>query len=245
MRLTNKLNLPSPFVRAVEAYERKYKKSLFGHISTTTLIKPPQIRELTKRYYDQIEEDVSGRLFALQGQIIHAILEAASDDTVLTENRVGTTINGVTLTGQYDLIEDQILHDYKYISVWSYIYGADEWELQSNVNRYLLYKNGIEIKGLKNILLFRDFTASKAGKGNYPKTPAITVGIDMWTIEQAESYIKERLKLFDEASRQPDEKLIKCSDQERWYDQRKKIFRKCEKFCSVNKFCKQYNKEEE
>jgi len=189
MKLTNKLNLPSPFVNAVKAYEEKYKKSLFGHISTTTLIKPPQIKELMKRYNDHIEEDVSDRLFALQGQILHAILEASADKTVLAEQRIGTKINGITLTGQYDLIENNILYDYKYTSVWSYIFGSDEWELQSNINRYLLYKNGIEIKELKNVIMFRDFKQSQAGKGKYPLTAVITVDLSMWALEKAERYI--------------------------------------------------------
>jgi len=243
MKLTNKLNLPSPFVNAVTFHEQKYKKSVFGDISTTTLIKPPQIVELSRRHREYVEEDVSNRLFALQGQIMHEILENSAGKGALTENRVGAKVLDWTITGQYDLIENDILYDYKYTTVWSYMYGSKEWELQANVNKYLLYQNGTHITQLKNVLMFRDFTQSKAGQGKYPLAPVVTVDIPMWSFEKAQKYIEDRVLLFQGAKQSLDKDLPSCSDEDRWYNRKTGKYIRCERYCAASKFCTQYNKE--
>lgn len=71
MRLTNKHNLPDTIYEAVKA--DPYRGG--GWISTTKLIDAPQIRVLSKKYKDELEEDVSDMLWALMGSAIHHILE--------------------------------------------------------------------------------------------------------------------------------------------------------------------------
>ena len=67
--LTNKHNIPEVFVRACMV-DRHITK---GDISTTQLIDAPQIRYL--KAHNDIEEDVSDRLWMLMGTAMHHVLE--------------------------------------------------------------------------------------------------------------------------------------------------------------------------
>lgn len=241
MKFTNKLNLPKPFVNAVDYFERGYKKSsLKDSISTTTLIKPPQIVELLKRHEADVEIDISDRLFALQGQILHEILEKAADKDASVENRVAAEVLGWTVAGKYDLVEGKKLIDYKYTSVWQYVYGNEEWEKQANINRYLLHKNGVEIDTLENVLMFRDFKLSEIGRGRYPTQAVVVQKLSLWSLEATEEYIKERVKLFQWARQLKDAELMSCTDTERWVNKKSGKPRRCKDYCDVSKFCHQY-----
>jgi len=243
MKLTNKNNLPSPFIKAIEYYDKQYKKnSISNSISTTTLLKPVQAVTLEKRYNEKIEVDASDKLFALEGQILHHMLELAEPDKTKVENRVSTQIDGYTVSGQYDLIEDGILIDWKYTSVWKVIYPNDEWEQQSNINRFLLHKNGVKIEKLVNIVMCKDFKPSEAGQGNYPSHAVMAVPLPLWTLEDTEKFIRGRLRLFKKAEEQKDVQLPSCTEKERWWNKKKKLNMRCEKYCLAKPFCHQYKK---
>ena len=80
MKVTNKLNLPSAFVRAVSR-ERHNKPN---HFSATTLLKGVKEIVLTLRHFDELEIDAAESLFAVFGTAVHAIMEAnaGADDFV-------------------------------------------------------------------------------------------------------------------------------------------------------------------
>ena len=69
IKLTNKYGAPEELVRAA-SYDDHVTK---GDISTTTLIDAPQIRYL--KMTNDIEEDVSDRIWMLFGTAVHHILE--------------------------------------------------------------------------------------------------------------------------------------------------------------------------
>jgi len=245
MILTNKKGLPEPMFRAILAAWDRYSEGDHGDISTTRLIDPPQIVVLKKKYDDKLEMDAMDCLFALQGQILHMMFQTAAPEGHKVENRVAAMVNGWKVTGQYDLIEpDLTLVDYKYTNVWAYVYGRKEWEFQANVNRWLLHKNGQEIKRLVNWLMFRDFTQSKAGNGKYPKEMMIPVELPLWSLDQTEKYVTERVTLHQEAQKAgPDQSLannFSCSDEDRWLNKKTGVYNRCERYCVVSKFCQQF-----
>ena len=136
MNLTNKMNLPLAIKRAVE--NDPYDPS-GSDISTTRLIAPPLIRSLEIKHKDEIEEDVSDRIWSLIGQSVHHIIERAETENDLSEIRLFykdiATTNNWTLSGQFDYItSDGELIDFKVTSAWSALdalqNGKDEWEEQ-------------------------------------------------------------------------------------------------------------------
>lgn len=207
--LTNKLNLPQSVVLAVQNDPYTRGKS---DISVTQLITPPYQRKL--RQTVEAVEDVADRLFSLYGQIGHGILERAGLKAEMdVEHRLFAEVNGWTVSGQYDLIEDGVLMDYKFTTFWS-VKGSEpkpEWVQQLNLLRVLAIRNGIDIKALRIIALLRDYQKSSAKRDpEYPQFPIVPVEIPVWDLDRAEAFMLERVKLHQQDDPPP------CSDDDRW-----------------------------
>ena len=87
MKYTNKHNLPSEIIRAVENDQYTKGDSI---ISVTGLLNPPRIRMLQSIHGHEITSDYSDEIWKLLGQGVHAILERANEnyDDTITEQRL-------------------------------------------------------------------------------------------------------------------------------------------------------------
>jgi hypothetical protein len=265
MKLTNRANLPQALVRAVQ--NQGYSPGS-SDITVTQLIQPPMIRHLTKKHYKDIEEDASDRIWALIGSAVHGILENASKgSTDRFEERIYAEVLEWKLGGAFDLLEGSRLVDYKITSVYS-ADGKIDWERQLNVLRWLLHKNGTEVTSLEIQAIFRDWSKHGIKKNpEYPPTQVKTIPVKMWTLEEAEKYVYERVALHQLSDPPP------CTDEDRWVvpekfalmkeggkratklfdikpetvekgyyiEHRPATYNRCADYCSVNKFCKVWN----
>ena len=197
MNITNRHNLPAPLVAAVANDDYHHNSD----ISVTGLISPPQIRMLRKQYSAQLSEDVSDRIWVLLGQAVHTILERANVDGA-AEERLSVEIAGWSVSGKGDLWHDQgTLSDYKVTSVWSYLIGDRwEWQAQLNLYAYLFVKHGMPVEKLQNVLILRDWQASKAVESDYPKASVAVLPQRLWTLADAESYLETRVRLHQSAA---------------------------------------------
>ena len=135
--------------------------------------------------------------------------------------------------------------------------------------RSILHKNGTEVNKLQIVAIFRDWRPMEAKKDpEYPNTQVAVLNIPVWTLDEAEAYVKERVALH-QLSDPP-----ACNDEERWatpekwalmkeggkratklYDikpeeeiskgyyleHRPKVHKRCQDYCAVNKFCPHFN----
>jgi len=85
MKITNKHGLPEVFVNLLT--RSPYSKGK-AHLSATELLSSPRIVQLKKRHFDDIEEDVSDRIFALFGTAMHSILEDGKTSNAIVEQRL-------------------------------------------------------------------------------------------------------------------------------------------------------------
>lgn len=218
MLLTNKLNLPEAFVRAIRAFP--YSKG-DANISCTGLIKPPLMTRLEHDHWEEIEEDVSDRLWALRGTIIHYILEKGAPDDCLPETRFFTQVDGWRVSGQADAYfpSSGLLMDWKETSVWATREGVKrEWTEQLNVLAHLVRKNGGDVNQLQVLVMYRDWRPSEAkSKSNYPPTHLDILPVTMWTPEQALEFVKLRVEIHKEALAVPEVTMIpECDPDEMW-----------------------------
>jgi len=230
MKFTNASNLPLAIERAVsnDPYD-----SSGSDISTTRLIAPPRIRVLEKRNYDLLEEDVSDRIFSLLGQSVHHIIERAKTRKELSEKRLfykdEKITNGWTLSGAFDLLNREgHLTDFKVTSAWQVVHalkdGKPDWENQLNVldflcrknpNELINYKTKIKVKRLSVMAILRDWSLFQTMKSdNYPKKQVAMIPIRRWTEEEQDNYIRERIKIHQNAEKVS--KLPLCTATERW-----------------------------
>jgi hypothetical protein len=91
MKITNIYGLPQTFVNVLS--RPTYSKGK-AHLSVTELISPPQIVQLRKRHWDNLEEDVSEKVWAIFGTAIHSVLELGKDDNHIIEQRLFAEVDG-------------------------------------------------------------------------------------------------------------------------------------------------------
>lgn len=220
MKLTNKFNLPEPFVAAVSSdpYERGD-----AEFTSTELIKPSRILAFSRKYDEQMTEDASDRVWAFQGQTKHVVLERIAKTNPAryrVEERLECVMpgTGAKISAKFDLFDrdDKTLYDWKETSVWKFLIGdTKEWEEQANINLYALRMNGATVKRLINIAILKDWKARKARFGrepDYPKCAVHVLPLPMWSVGQAQEYINGRvLKHRAEMANPP-----VCDKKERW-----------------------------
>lgn len=195
-----------------------------GHLSLTKLIGPPQIRVLERQHAEEIEEDAADRIWALLGQVTHGILERA-ESLAVTEQRLYADLSGWRISGQFDrltVLPDGSMQDYKLTSVWSVIdpEPKPEWVAQLNGLRWLAQVNGYPpITRLEIVAILRDWSRGKARQGgDYPTHPVKVVPVPLWSSEETETYLTERVHLHQLADHcvATGRVLPECSDAERW-----------------------------
>lgn len=211
MNLTNLHGLPDALVNAV----RNDPYTSGGDISVTKLIDAPQRRTLYKKYREFVVEDVSERIWSLMGQSMHTVLERAGTNA-LVEKRLYADIGGWSVSGQFDRLHlgDAVLQDYKMCSVYKAT-GDIGWERQLNCLRWLAHKNDLTVDRLQVVAIFRDWKKSEAQRNpNYPPRNVMVIEVPVWSLEQTEQYIAERVAAH-RSSEQGEQ--VECTEDERWY----------------------------
>lgn len=226
MKITNKHNLPVAIERAIS--NDPYVPS-GSDISVTKLISSPHLNLLQQRHADEIEEDISDRIYALIGKSVHYILERGSIGTRDISERKLLVKNDLTqgwlMSGIFDcLTYEGELIDYKLTSVFQTMdamkNGKHLWEAQLNVLDWLITnsdeKLGIEVKKLSIIVIIRDWVKTQSlTKKQYPKKQIITINMRRWSRIEQDTYIKERITLHKMAIEEGRSSI--CSPAERWH----------------------------
>ena len=222
MKITNRHNLPDTFL----SFARKdnYSKGK-SDISVTTLIDAPRVNILRQQERDKIEVDAVDMIWPLLGTAVHHMLETSDPKgNVTMEERLFVDINGWTVSGQIDHQEEigGMIHisDYKVTSVWSVIYGKEDWVRQLNCYAQLVrMAKGRDVRSVRIIAVLRDWQRREAQfKPEYPQAPVVSVDIPLWPEAEAMAYMQDRVMLHQEAQLAWDtqEAVVECSDEERW-----------------------------
>jgi hypothetical protein len=221
MKITNKYGLPQPFVNVVE--RPTYTKGK-AHMSVTELLSSPQIVQLKAKYADQIEVDVIDMIWSIFGSAVHSVLEQGKDENNIVEQRLHADLDGWHISGAIDLqvVTDEgiEINDYKTVSVWSVMNDKPEWEQQLNIYAWLVETvKKAPISKIKIVAILKDWKEMEATtRQNYPAKQVVTIDIPIWTMEQREAFIKERIHLHSEAlfATDTNEALPECTPAECW-----------------------------
>lgn len=222
MNITNKFNLPEAFLSF--ARNGKYDRGN-SDISVTTLIDSPRVNILKQQRKDEIETDVSDMIWPLFGTAVHHMLESSTPKgNVTMEERLFVDVNGWTISGQIDHQEEigGFIHlsDYKVTSVWSVIYGKEDWVNQLNCYAHMVrLAKGADVRSVRIVAILRDWQRREAQfKPEYPQAPVAVVDIPLWNAAKAQAYMEERVHLHQQAQMMWDtqEAVVECTDEERW-----------------------------
>jgi hypothetical protein len=221
MKLTNKHNIPQVFVNAIERDD--YAKGEVN-LSVTELINSPRIVQLKRLHWNELEEDVSDKIFALMGKGVHHVLEHGKEDGSIREQRLYVELNGWKISGAIDLqtMEDGKISivDHKVTGAWAVMNTKSEWETQLNCYAYLVEKvKKIPIGKLSITAIIRDWNKRDAKtKADYPAAPIKVIDIPLWSFEDRENFIKDRISLHSNAhfSSEVGEDYVFCTSSEMW-----------------------------
>lgn len=196
MKIVNDANLPIPLFNAIQYSERDRGDSDY---TVTELIEPPRIGALKLLHKDDIVENATDRIWALIGSVGHEILRRGANGQVV-EKRLFTVVEGKTISGQCDVIDDGIV-DYKLTSVWAIKDGVKiEWEQQLNSYGFLAARNFLSVPELKIIAILRDWSVREAARdSNYPQRQVVVMPVRMWDTAQTELWLGSRIKIHEEA----------------------------------------------
>lgn len=222
MQITNVQGLPEPIVRAVanDPYTRGD-----SDFSVTQLLQPPRKVQLEQRFSEQLVEDAADRLWALVGQVAHGILERAEVEAI-AEQRIYAQVGGFVVSGATDrliLVPEKtgyVLQDYKFVTAYGVkIEGGakPEWIEQLNSYRYLLHQNGYNIARMEVVAIYRDWSKLEAKRNqDYPQTQAQRLPVPRWSLDDAETFLAERVALHADAAARATDWLPDCTDEDRW-----------------------------
>lgn len=222
MILTNKHNLPQTFVNVIK--RPTYSKG-GAHLSVTEMIDSPRVVALKRKHWKDIEVDASEMVWSLFGSAVHSILEHGKDDNHIVEERLHIEYEGWRLSGAIDLQEideDGGVHikDYKVTGAWAAMNQKREWDYQLNIYAWLVEKvKNKKVKSIQIIAILRDWSSREASlKEEYPQAPIVAIDIPLWSMEEREAFISERIRLHSEAYFESDSdgEIAECAPEDMW-----------------------------
>lgn len=221
MKITNNFNLPLPIVFAIK--NPSYSKGN-ADLSATELMGSPRISLLRKKHWDEIEMDAADGVFSLFGTAVHHILEKGLHDNHINEERLFTEVSGWTLSGAIDLQvykpEGVLIQDYKTVGAWAVMNEKIEWEHQLNIYAWLVTRVKQQpVSAIEIVAIIRDWSRREAKYNkNYPQAQIVTLPIKLWTYEQQDQYVRERIKIHAEAffDLETSGTLPLCTAEEMW-----------------------------
>jgi hypothetical protein len=257
---TNKFNLPQYLVDWLTQDDYDHS-TVPNMLSATTLMKPIRATIISSRHSSEIEVDVSDLIATKMGTAIHDSVEKVSTKDVTKEHRVWKLIevDGVTftVTGKYDLLvkeSDDVWHlrDIKTTSVWAYIHGGKDLEYQRQLSIYRWILSGTYNVSLTGYIdfFFTDWQSFNASNDSSYPQKRIYPGyqVKLFPLEEIESYIRQRLSLFNNYRNTVDDDLPLCTREELWstdekFAIKKKDAKRATKLCDSREQAIEYMKD--
>jgi hypothetical protein len=217
MTITNKLNLPLGLVKAVSTDRHNADRC----ISATTLIQGIKHIILTERHWEELEDDVSDRIWAIWGTAVHSLLEMEGENE-FTELEMTHAIADITVTGRIDNYDMKrgVICDYKTASVWKVKFNDfDDWYTQGMIYAWLLRKNGFAVEKCRFIALLKDHSRSEAARDRqYPVNPVYVYEFDVTftNLLKIDAFIRNKVKEYIRCRELSDDAIPPCAPEERW-----------------------------
>lgn len=260
MKITNHLNLPQPFVSAVES---EYVPTPQQY-SVTTVLNPSRYVILSRRHNSEVEQDVADMIWLLFGTAFHSILEnSRAEEEQLQEQYLkqdlgmfDKELEGYKLSGKADLLDTKTntMIDYKTTSVYKVMFGDyEDWRKQLLMYAWLFRQQGYEVNKGQIVALMKDHSKSKAKfDRTYPQYPVKVINFEFNDQDfiDIEKEIIDKFKELKRCEQLKDNELPMCTMEERWndgnkYAVKKKGNKRAERVFDTKEQAEEYMKDKE
>lgn len=219
------MGLSKPLIDALKIHAGHYQS--FGDYSVTTLINPPRLVALQKRYQDRLDPPPESQVASFIGTGVHRYFEHCLQSFKIMDSRyelergISEKIADRLITGTFDILYDNShIYDIKTCKVWKLIFdpNMEEWTQQQNMYAYLLHLRGIDVKTINVIAVYLDWIEGNAirDRKSYPQQNVVEYKLNLWPWQETEIFLNERLALHKACEKLDDEELPECSRSERW-----------------------------
>jgi hypothetical protein len=228
---TNKHKVPIEVVSAIlkDRYTTIGEES--SDYSASKLVQPIQKTVIEERNkWDKKERethtlkvfDVMDDFWSFLGSVAHQVLEEAWHENMggIVEKRLYMDVCGEVLSGKMDRYVDKQIRDYKNTKVYKIMKGDyTDWATQQNIYAHLCRLNDWPVESIKIIAMLGDWKQGEMFKENYPDCALQVIPIRVWSHEETQAWIENRVTAIQLASKLNDDQLAKmypCSNEERW-----------------------------
>lgn len=224
MKVTNVMGLPKPFVEAATS-DHEYTE---GRYSVTDVLGGTCEAILKRRHADDIEEDVSDRVWAILGTAVHEILrQAEASESQIQENWLSVQLEGLAsgyeLSGIFDLYDDSTgtVTDYKNAGTikWQR-QDFEDYRMQTLLYCWLLQQIGFAAWNGEIVMILRDWSKGKAKfDKDYPQKQVQRVSFHFSEkdMEEAEEFVYMWFIAVKHEEALPDDCLEPCTPEQRWH----------------------------
>jgi RecB family exonuclease len=154
-------------------------------------------------------------------------LEHGKDDNHVVEQRIHAEVDGWNISGAIDLqivnANGVDIRDYKTTSAWAVMNEKIEWEHQLNLYAYLVERvKKVPVTSVGIVAIIRDWSRrDAANKEDYPQAPIKEIPVKLWTFEEREAFVIDRVHKHAEAdfAMETEGELPDCTPQEMWETQ--------------------------
>ena len=217
-------------IKALDLYDPYIPEGDEKHISVTSLLKPAyQVWKKPKTDENDLVE--TNKDAAILGSLIHYALEHLVSKKISKhyEERISVSFMGWIINGQFDLVVDEHVSDYKTGNVLK-LNDITDYIWQLSIYRWLIFKKyGVTLKetGLLMFIL-KDFSVLKLDSRLY-RTHGVEsmfheVEVKLHSFDEVEEFIRLVLSQID-----GDEMPEKCDT---WYNDMR-----CQHFCELRNAC--------
>ena len=139
---------------------------------------------------------------------------------IYMEIRGEYSVNGWSISGKFDRVDDGQLSDYKTTSVFTYIgqTNREKYILQGSIYRVIQHKL-ITGSDLTIQYWFKDWKGGMcATDANYPASPVLAQRLPLMSIEETKEYLDNKTKELNRYQETSEEHLPLCTDEDLWRD---------------------------
>jgi len=246
-------------ILSTDFYDRKETQD--DVLSVTELEKSIKELVLSRKFKEEIKTDppnLDANLESLMGSGIHAILEEMDKDNpdAITEMRLTTEVEGITVSGKFDRIDKPIwqMQDYKSTQMWTHLFDlrGEKHIPQLSTYRYLWTIVGNrELSDVGLVVRFiRDFKLAVKHSGirkyvknqgiELPERGIVALPIPLWSMQKTGENMRMKVEAYLEGMAMADIQQVTCTDEEVWVNKGK--WDKCGMYCSAARYCDQFKK---
>jgi hypothetical protein len=233
MKITNKYNLPEPYYKS--CLRDNHPRFGWDTFSVTELAKGTKEIILTRRHWNELEQDCADMVWAVFGTAVHNIMEGHDSEDELAEQRVWVDVDcgefgKRRVSGGFDLYNGttKTITDYKTAGVFSYKMKLEEWldsswAQQLRVYWFILEKAGFPVEHVKNTVFLKDWSKTQAKRdSSYPQKPIVEIEWDFGKVMRSdvaaelEADLARKIIEVLQYKDAPEEQIPSCTAEERW-----------------------------